>query len=208
MSSISIIGSGNMARGIGTRALAGGNEVQILGRDASRAAALAEELGGAAAGAIGDDLIGDIVVLAVPYDAAFQVVGQYGSALVDKVVVDVTNPVDFATFSGLVVPADSSGAQEIARSAPDGAHVVKAFNTTFAGTLVPGEVEGQQLDVLVAGDDPGAKATLAELVDSAGMRPLDVGELAMARWLEGLGLLHMKLAVARENFSSGIKVVG
>jgi predicted dinucleotide-binding enzyme len=55
---------------------------------------------------------------------------------------------------------------------------VKAFNTTFAGTLVEGEVAGQQLDVLIAGDDEQAKQKVSQLVAVGGLRPIDVGPLA------------------------------
>ena len=144
MSSISIIGTGNMARSIARRAVDSGNDVQILSRDSAKAAALANELGKASSGALGDPLTGDIVILALYYDVAKSVIEQYGKALDGKVVVDISNPVDTATFAGLVVPADSSAAQEIARLVPR-ASVVKAFNTTFAGTLAAGEVEGQPL---------------------------------------------------------------
>ncbi|MGH9252529.1 MAG: NADPH-dependent F420 reductase [Acidimicrobiales bacterium] len=208
MTSISILGSGNMARGIGTRALAGGNDVQILDREPAKAGALAEELG-ANAGTLGDPLTGELVVLALPYDAAAPVVRQYGDALADKVIVDITNPVDFTTFAGLATPDDSSGAQEIAKVAPSGAQVVKAFNTTFAGTLVAGEVDGHSLDVFVAGDDADAKATVSSFIESAGLRPIDVGDLSRARYLEGLGFLHMGLQMTRgTNFATGIKLVG
>jgi predicted dinucleotide-binding enzyme len=161
MSSISILGSGNMARGIATRALAGDNSVQILDREPDKAAALVNELSGqVTSGRIGDSLSGDIVVLAVPYPAAAPLVSQYGDQLDGKIIVDITNPVDFATFDGLVTPTDSSAAEEIAKVAPAGASVVKAFNTTFGGTLVTGQVAGQPLDVLIAGDNEDAKASL------------------------------------------------
>lgn len=207
MTSVSIIGTGNMARGIGTRAAAAGSHVQLLGRDTDRTAALATELG-AHAGAVGDPLTGDIVVLAVPYPAAAGVVESYGDALVGKVVVDITNPVDFATFAGLVTPADSSAAQEIAKSVPTGAHVVKAFNTLFASTLADGQVKGEPLDVLIAGDDADAKTRVADLATSAGLRPLDAGPLDRAHWLEGLGFLHMTLAGAAGNFGTTVKLIG
>ena len=208
MASISIVGSGNMARGIGTRASAGGNQVQILDRDPAKAAALADELGGES-GTIGDPLTGDLVVLAVPYGAAVPVVQQLGDALVGKTIIDITNPVDFATFADLVTPVDSSAAEQIAEAAPSGASVVKAFNTTFAGTLVDGEVDGQPLDVLIAGDDADAKAQVATFIESAGLRPLDVGKLAMSHWVEGLGLLHMGLQMSRgTNFVTAVKVIG
>ena len=208
MSSISIIGTGNMARGIATRAVAGGNDVQILSRDSARAASLADEVGKASSGELGDPITGDIVILALYYDVAKSVIEQYGNTLDGKVVVDISNPVDTATFAGLVVPADSSAAQEIARLVPSAA-VVKAFNTTFAGTLAVGEVEGQPLDVLIAGDDDAAKRAVSELVESAGLRPLDVGDLSKARWLEGIGFLHIGLQLSRgTNFATAVKLIG
>lgn len=207
MSYISILGSGNMARGIGTRAVAGGYDVQILDRDPAKASALAGVLV-AKPGTIGEELLGDIVVLALPYDAAVPVVQQYGAALVGKTIIDITNPVDFATFAGLVTPADSSAAQEIAKALPHGAHVVKAFNTTFAGTLVEGGVDGQPLDVFLAGDDAAAKAAVASFVESGGLRAIDVGDLAKAHWLEGLGFLHIGLQISRgTEFDTGIKLI-
>ena len=208
MSSISIIGTGNMARGIATRAVAGGNDVQILSRDSARAASLADEVGKASSGELGEPITGDIVILALYYDVAKSVIEQYGNTLDGKVVVDISNPVDTATFAGLVVPADSSAAQEIAALVPSAA-VVKAFNTTFAGTLVAGEVEGQPLDVLIAGDDDAAKRAVSEFVESAGLRPLDVGDLSKARWLEGIGFLHIGLQLSRgTNFATTVKLIG
>jgi predicted dinucleotide-binding enzyme len=208
MSSITIIGSGNMARGIGTRAAAAGYVIQILDRDTSKAAALADDLSGATSGALGEPPAGDIVVLALPYGAVVEVVGQYGGALDGKVLVDITNPVDFETFAGLVTPPASSAAQEIAKVVP-GAKVVKAFNTTFASTLVDGTVDGQPLDVLIAGDDEGAKASVAAFIEAAGLRPLDVGPLAQSRWLEGIGFLHIGLQVSKGwGWNTAVKVIG
>lgn len=194
MTSVTILGSGNMARGIATRALAGGSSVQLLDRDPGKAAALADELGGAiSSGALDEPLAGELVVLAVPYEAAVPLVRDYREQLHGKVVIDITNPVDWASFDGLVVPAGSSAAEQIAQAAPDDAAVVKAFNTTFAATLGTGQVAGQPLDVLIAGDDEHAKQAVAELVRAGGMRPVDVGPLRRARQLEQAGFLHMAL---------------
>ncbi|WP_228313097.1 NADPH-dependent F420 reductase [Streptomyces fungicidicus] len=114
----------------------------------------------------------------------------WAGALAGKVVVDISNPVDFSTFDSLVVEPGTSAAEQIAAAAP-GARVVKAFKTTFAGPLVAGEVAGRPLDVFVAGDDDDAKRSVSELVSSAGLRPLDVGPLRRARELEGFQFLHM-----------------
>ena len=81
MSSISFIGLGGMASTIASRAVAGGNTVEFIGRDAAKAEGLAAALGGGAtAGTFGTAPAGDIVILAVPYASAVDVVRQYGDA--------------------------------------------------------------------------------------------------------------------------------
>ena len=191
MSSISIIGSGNMARAIGARAVKGGNDVEVASRDAVKAETLARTLGGGAtAGKFGALPVGDIVILAVLYDSAVPVVAQYGDALAGKVIIDITNPFN-ADASGLVTADGTSIAQEIAKVAPTSAHVVKAFNTIFGHVLAE---EDRNMDALFAGDDADAKTSVSAFIESLGLRPLDVGGLGMARWLEGAGLLVVGLA--------------
>lgn len=210
---VTIIGSGNMARGIGSRLVAGGNSVRIIDRNEENAAALAGELLAqdgveVSTGSFGDRIEDDVVVLAVPYDAVESIADKYSSGLSGKVVVDITNPVDWASFDRLVTPPDSSAAEEIDSLIPEAA-VVKAFNTTFASTLVGGEVGGQPLDVFVASDDPDAKQKISGLIEAGGLRPVDAGPLRRARQLEGLGFLHMTLQQPLgTGFGSAVKVVG
>ncbi len=187
MSSISIIGSGNMASAIGALAVKGGNAVEVISRDATKAAALAREIGdGATTGTWGAAPAGEIVILAVLFDSAVPVVSQYGDALAGKIIVDITNPFT-PDAKGLVTPDGSSGAQEIAKAAAKSAHVVKAFNTLFRDVLAA----GGPLDVFMAGDDAHAKASVSTFIESLGLRPLDTGDLSMAHWLEGAGLVEM-----------------
>jgi predicted dinucleotide-binding enzyme len=204
---ITIIGTGNMARGIATRALAGGHRVTLLGTEQAKAEALASELSGdVRAGTVGDPLAGDVVVLAVWYQALDDVLSSYGDQLAGKTVIDITNPVDPQTYAPLSVEAGSA-AQEIAQKAP-GAKVVKAFNTTFAGSLVEGQVGGQPLDVFVASDADDAKTKVRELAESAGLRVLDAGPLAYARQLEGAGYLHMAIQPGLGGtYASALKIV-
>jgi NADPH-dependent F420 reductase len=204
---ITIIGTGNMARGIATRSLAGGHSVTLLGTDAGKAQALAGELSGdVRAGEVGDPLAGDVVVLAVWYAAVEDVLGRYGDQLDGKVVVDITNPIDVDAFEPLSLDAGSA-AQEIAAKAP-GAKVVKAFNTTFAGTLGDGTVDGHPLDVLIAGDDEQAKETVGRIATDGGLRPIDAGPLKRAREIEALGYLHMALQQPLgTNYGSTVKVI-
>ena len=195
MTSISIIGAGNMGTAIAGIAAAGGASVQLLAQDAEKTAAAAATLGAAVvAGAAGDALTGDIVVLALPYPAVAGVLAQYAGQLDGKIVVDITNPLDFATFDSLVVPADGSAAQVIADSIPE-ARVLKAFNTTFAATLATNGVNGvAPTTVLIAGDDAAAKDALIGVLAAGGVAAVDAGALKRARELEALGFLQLTLA--------------
>jgi predicted dinucleotide-binding enzyme len=207
MSSVSFIGLGAMARAIAARAVKGGNAVELIGRDAAKAKGLAAALGGGpTAGTFGTAPAGDIVVLAVPYTSVVPVVAKYGDALAGKVIIDISNTFN-ADATGLVTPDGTSGAQEIARAVPASAHAVKAFNTVFGHVLA----QGRTLDVFFAGDDARAKASVSTFIESLGLRPLDVGGLEMARWLEGVGPLLMGLArhgVGNFNFALGVNLSG
>jgi NADPH-dependent F420 reductase len=210
---ITIIGTGNMARGIGTRLLAGGHSVSLVGHQSGKAEHLAVQLratahNGATVTAVdGGVLAGEVVVLAVPYTAAASIVQQYGDQLADKIIVDITNPINFNALELIVAPG-SSAAEEIAKVAPAGSKVVKAFNTTFAEMLVAGQVAGQPLDVFIAADDEAAAATVAQLVRDGGLHSIHVGRLSRAQQLEGLALLGITLQFRlNTNFQTGWKLL-
>jgi len=205
---VTIVGTGNMARGIGNRVLAGGHGLTVVGKEQERAQGVASDLGegNVSTAVTGAELGGDVIVLAVYYPDAREAVEQYRDQLAGRPVVDITNPVN-ETYDALVVPADSSATRELSRLAPD-AHFVKAFNTTFARTLSSGEVSGQQLDVLIAGDDGAAKDAVAELARDGGLNPIDAGPQSRARELEALGLLHMTLQEQLgSGFASAVKLI-
>ena len=190
MSTISIIGTGSMAAAVSGRIAKAGHTVEVISRDPAKAKELAAKLGNkATTGTYGAKPSGDIVILAVPYPIAAGVLAKFGDALEGKVIVDITNPVS-PDMTGLVTPAGSSGAQEIAKSAHAGAHVVKAFNTLFGSVLA----KGGRLDAFFAGDDPSAKKRVSTLLESLNLRPLDVGALLMAQTLEAAGLMLIGLA--------------
>ncbi|MDT7803071.1 MAG: 8-hydroxy-5-deazaflavin:NADPH oxidoreductase [Actinomycetota bacterium] len=202
MSSITLIGTGNMARTIGTLAVAGGNTVEVMGRDQAKADDLAKALGGGATtGKWGAVPAGDIVITALLYDGVVPVVTEYGDALAGKVIVDISNPFN-AKFDGLAHSEETSIAQEVAKVAPADAGVVKAFNTILRGVL-----ENGRPTVFIAGDNAESKADVAEFVTSLGLRPLDAGGLKMAHWLEGMGLITVSLAgngVGHGDFALGV----
>ena len=180
MAHVSIIGTGNMGQAIAGVVGKGGHTVQLLGQSDSATA-----------------VTGDIVVLAVPYPAVSAVIAERGDTLAGKIVVDITNPLNFETFDSLTVPADGSATAEIAEALP-ASRVLKAFNTTFAATLAAGSVGSLTTTVLIAGDDADAKSTLAGIVTSGGLNAIDAGPLTRARELEGIGFLQITLAASEK----------
>lgn len=176
MTHVTIIGTGNMGQAISGLVSKGGNTVELLRHSDT-----------------GKPVTGDIVVLAVPHAAIPDILATRGDQLVGKVVVDITNPLNFQTFDSLTVPADSSAAAQIAASLPQ-SRVVKAFNTTFAATLASGTAGEVPTTVLIAGDDSQAKSQLADVVTAGGLRAIDSGSLRRARELEALGFLQITLA--------------
>ena len=180
MAHVSIIGTGNMGQAIAGVAGKGGHTVQLLGQSDGATA-----------------VTGDIVVLAVPYPAVAAVISERGDTLAGKIVVDITNPLNFETFDSLTVPADSSATAEIAAALPT-SRVLKAFNTTFASTLSAGSVGPLTTTVLIAGDDADAKSTLAGVITSGGLNAIDAGPLERARELESIGFLQITLAASEK----------
>jgi NADPH-dependent F420 reductase len=211
---VTIIGSGNMGRGIGTRAVAGGHSVIFVDANPEVAEKAAADVKSAAkngakvsAASLGDAELGDVVVLAVWSGTNIEIAKQLGAKLAGKVVVDIANPLN-ATYDGLATAADSSSAEDLAKAVATGAKVVKAFNTTFAGTLIAGEVAGQKLDVFIAGDDADAKDKVAQLVADGGMRAIDTGPLSRARQIEGMQLLQIVVqGTLGTNWGSAIKIL-
>ena len=211
---VTIIGSGNMGRGIGTRAVAGGHSVTFVDANpevAEKAAAdvktSAKKGAKVSTASLGDAVLGDVVVLAVWYGTNIEIAKQLGAKLAGKVVVDIANPLN-STYDGLATASDSSSAEDLAKAIASGAKVVKAFNTTYAGTLLAGEVAGQKLDVFIAGDDADAKSKVAQLVTDGGMRAIDTGPLNRARQIEGMQLLHITLqGTLGTNWGSTVKIL-
>jgi hypothetical protein len=190
MTTISIIGSGNMAAAIGARATKHGHTVELMSRDTAKAQALADQIGnGASIGTYGARPAGEIVILAVLYTGAVEVVTQYGDALAGKILVDITNPFN-ADVTGLVTAAGNSVSQQIAAAAPESAHVVKAFNSILRGVLA----EDKPMDAFFAGDDAEARSRVAAFLESLNMRALDTGGLEMTHALEWAGILLVGLA--------------
>jgi hypothetical protein len=193
---VTVIGTGKMAHALAARALSADHKVTLHGTSREQAERLSERLqavgfpqGSIHTGVSGDEINGDLVILAVWYEDMPQVLDAYGERLRGKVLVDITNPIDRVTFEPLRFDLGSA-AQEIQRRAP-AARVVKAFNTTFPTTVLEGGVAGEALDVFVAADDDDARWMVTQFIEDCGLRAIDAGPLRRSRELEALGYLHM-----------------
>jgi len=205
---IAIIGAGNVGKALTGSAIRAGHSVTVSSKNGESARQLAEETGARAAASDREAAeAADVVILAVPYGAVDEVLGDVGAALAGKVVIDATNPIK-ADYSGLATDG-TSGAEEIQAKAP-GARVVKAFNTAFAARQADPKVAGGlRVDGFVAADDADAKATVLGLVEAIGFNPVDAGGLAMARYLEGMAWLNITLQMNNGwSWQAGWKLVG
>ncbi|MBA8910831.1 NADPH-dependent F420 reductase [Aminobacter ciceronei] len=194
---IAIIGTGNMAKGLAGVFSKAGYSVTLGSRDAAGASEAARELGGTVSGT---DIASaasnaDIVVLAVPFDAAGEAIAAAGG-LEGKIVIDITNPLT-PDYAGLTIGHSTSAGEDIQKLAPR-ANVVKAFNTIFASVLqAGGKVGDKPATVFIAGDDQGAIDTVEAIVAKSGFVPVQVGGLRMARYLEPVAGLNIVLGYMR-----------
>ena len=205
---IAIIGAGNVGKAITGSASRAGHSVTLSSAKGDSAIAAARESGARAAASNREAVEGaDVVILAIPYTAVDEVLGELGSQLAGKVLVDATNPLK-PDYSGLATNG-SSGAEEIQRKA-QGARVVKAFNTAFAARQAdPNVAGGLRADGYVAGDDEEAKQAVLGLLADIGFNPVDAGPLAMAQYLEGMAWLNISLQMKNGwSWQASWKLVG
>lgn len=191
---VAIIGAGNVGKALGGSLSRAGYDVTLTANTHESASAAAREVGAKSAASTADAAQGaDVVIIAVPYAAGEAVANELAPHVSDTVVIDATNPIK-PDYSGLATNG-TSGAEEFQRRLPD-AKIVKAFNTVFASNQANAEAGDERIDGFIAGDDADAKATATTLVEAIGLRPLDVGPLSSARYLEGMAWLNIGLNAA------------
>jgi 8-hydroxy-5-deazaflavin:NADPH oxidoreductase len=192
---LAVIGSGNIGKSIGAWATGIGYDVIFSAKNAEHAKEAALAAGKNAKFAETHEAVkqADLVLLAVPYSAAKEVLTNLGSLLKGKVLIDATNPLN-ADYSGLAVGFTTSAAEEIAKLAPE-AKVVKAFNTVFASVFASQnpKIKGNKISVFYASDDADAKKKVADLINGMGFDAVDSGPLKASRNIEPMALLNIGL---------------
>ncbi|HET6819903.1 MAG TPA: NADPH-dependent F420 reductase [Candidatus Limnocylindria bacterium] len=191
---VAVIGVGNIGSALASSLTDAGHDVVVAASNAEKAQQAAAGLECEPAPSPREAADGaDAVVLAIPFPATEEVAGEIRDEVAGKPVIDVTN-------SQAVVETGTSNAEAIQGWLPE-AHVVKAFNTVFASQLSKARderaVDGRTLDGFIAGDDAEAKATVETIVRDAGLEPLDIGGLRMARALEGMAWTNISLNMAK-----------
>jgi 8-hydroxy-5-deazaflavin:NADPH oxidoreductase len=139
----------------------------------------------------------DIVIVAVPFIAAREMLPMLAAAIGDAIVIDATNPLN-DDWSPLQLGPENSAGEEIARLLPQ-ARVVKALNTIFADIMTPAGIDraGSRATAFIAGDDSAATATVSSVLGNAGFAPLATGPLKNARYLEAMAHLNIAIAVGQ-----------
>ena len=174
---VAIIGKGHVGSAVAKGLTSKGHEVKFGHRDPKEPVLEAAKWG-------------EIVFIAVPYDAVAQTAKELGSAADGKPVVDVTNAI--GPKGELAVGFSTSGAEELQKMLPK-AFVVKALNTVFAANQSTGQIGKEQLTLFVAGDQAKAKKTVMRLGKDIGFEPIDAGPLKNARYLEPMAMFIIDL---------------
>ncbi len=194
---IAIIGMGNVGGTLGRRWVEAKHEIVFGARNATdpKAAGDAKAIQAGIATVAEAAAGAEVVVLAVPWQAALDAVASAGN-LGGKVLLDCTNPLT-PDLSALAIGTTTSAGEQVARAAK-GAKVVKIFNTTGAGNMANPRYGPAGQTMLYAGDDAAAKAIAARLARDIGFDPIDVGPLSAARILEPFALVWITLAIKQK----------
>ena len=195
MTTVAILGTGNVARALASRAVAAGRVVRFGARDVAKARAQLEgTLGSAFVGPAAEAVReADVVIVCVPAAAAVAALLGAGP-LAGKVVVDATNPVKWDNGPVWNPPPEGSMSAAIAAALP-GVSVVKGFNHFGVEVMENPVMAHGPADALFAGDSAEAKARVMALAGAMGFVARDAGPLRNAATLENLCVLWIQLAV-------------
>jgi predicted dinucleotide-binding enzyme len=210
---IGVLGTGDAGRAMANGFIALGHEVRMGSREAGneRAVEWAGQVGKrGSVGTFADAArFGEVVVLAVlgkAAEAAVQAAGK--GSFGHKVVIDLTNPLDYRLPDPpkLFVGTSDSLGERVQKWLPD-ARVVKAFNTVGAMHFFRPKFNGGPPDMFIASDDNGAKTLVGEVCESFGWGALDMGDIRASRWIEPICLAWVAFAMTQNSVNHAFKML-
>lgn len=191
---VGIIGNGNVGGRLAKLFANAGHSIVIGVRRPPEASRQRESRIDSIAGTIDS---AEVVVIAIPYAACAEALGQHQKLFAGKTVVDATNPLR-DDWSPLPLGEQNSAGEEIARLLPE-AHIVKAFNTVFADVMAPERLrrDAASATAFIAGDHSAANDRVSKLASSIGFSPIVTGPLKNERYLEAMAHLNISIAVGQ-----------
>jgi predicted dinucleotide-binding enzyme len=209
---IGVLGSGDVGRTLGAGLAARGHEVKLGTREpgSEKVAAWIKETGPRASAGTYDDAatFAELAVLATAWsgtEAALRLAGPRN--LKGKVVIDATNPIANGPSGPVLAVAGNDSAGERVQQWLPGAHVVKAFNTVGYQQMVDPRFPGGPPDMLIAGNDEGAKRTVGEIAASLGWPVIDLGGIEASRYLEPFAMVWITHAIRARNREIAFKLL-
>ncbi len=206
---IGILGSGDAGKTLALGFAAKGHHVLLGTRDPAklREWARASHIAVAKPDQVAREA--ELVILSVLGSAMTEVILAAGIAnFSGKIVIDASDPLDFSSGKpGLFVGTTDSLGERVQRQLPE-ARVVKAFNTVLAAVMVNPSPSGGDPDMLIAGNDGGAKAVVTKLLEDFGWSVVDMGGIENARWLEAISLAWVVYSHKTGKTLHAFKIVG
>jgi hypothetical protein len=206
-------GTGREGRGLAVRWAKAGHDVFIGSRQAEKGAAKAAELSKEfEVGIRGADNVAacenaELIVVTVPYSAHRPTFESIKDAVGDKIVVDITVPLQPPKVRSVNLPEGESAALEARALLGHGTRLVAALHHISSEHLSDPE-HAFDCDVLVCGDDKDARASVISLVSDLGLRGVDAGVLRNAIALESLTPVLLHINRHYKSVGSGIRITG
>jgi hypothetical protein len=207
-------GTGKEGSGLAARWAKAGYKVVIGSRDGARAQARADELNAengntnlSGAENLAAAQIAGLVVLTVPYESHKSTLEYLQEALQGKVMIDVTVPLVPPKVRTVHIPEGKSASLEAQALLGEGVKVVTAYQN-ISSVHLGDDGEKIDCDVLICGDDEGAKEQVIELTKALGMRGIDAGSLANSAAIEALTPVLLYINKKYKVKSSGVVITG